>query len=428
MGLAAGYKGYAPDAAGPQMPQKYPNTGPNYQKFGEQKGWVYDPWHDKYTPDPNAQKNYLESQGLGPEKPPGLGATLGPIAAIGAATALGQGLGKDPSGFLGGFADLPGKAIDKIAALGEKGKGLLDLGSSPIQAVQAANAAAPTVAAQAANAPGLLGLSPSAEAAHAAEVASSAEQGATAAQAGTAGVGQGASFLGSAAPYLGAAGAGLGAYGLYNAMHEGRDFKSGALPGMALGGGLAAAAPLLGLGPVGWGVLAASTLGGGLLGGGLTSFFGDTDAWKGEGDKLSKLRDSGVFVPQGMGAEQLTHGRTRDELIDIAKATGSPEDVRYAETGDINALKGHGQSLTGFSAFAEKDPNWFNRSMDERTKIANAVLDAGAASMHKGSLDVDWDKGGPGLFGLAPQTTPSVVSDLPKRVDGKVRVSPGVYR
>lgn len=67
-------------------------------------------------------------------------------------------------------------------------------------------------------------------------------------------------------PYLGAAGALAGAYGLHKGIQAG-DRKTSALGGMALGGGLAAAAPLVGLGPVGWGALALSALGGGALGG-----------------------------------------------------------------------------------------------------------------------------------------------------------------
>lgn len=78
------------------------------------------------------------------------------------------------------------------------------------------------------------------------------------------------SALGSAAPYLGLAGAGLGAYGLYQGFGKG-DARGGALSGSALGGGLAAASPLLlGTGPVGWGALALGAglgaLGGGLVG------------------------------------------------------------------------------------------------------------------------------------------------------------------
>lgn len=67
-------------------------------------------------------------------------------------------------------------------------------------------------------------------------------------------------------PYIGAAGALAGAYGLGKGI-QAHDRKTSAIGGAALGGGLAAAAPLLGFGPVGWGALALATLGGGTLGG-----------------------------------------------------------------------------------------------------------------------------------------------------------------
>lgn len=62
-------------------------------------------------------------------------------------------------------------------------------------------------------------------------------------------------------PYLGVAGAGLSAYGLHNAI-EANDPKGAFLSGAGLGGGLAAAAPLLGFGPLGWGALGLMALGG----------------------------------------------------------------------------------------------------------------------------------------------------------------------
>lgn len=79
--------------------------------------------------------------------------------------------------------------------------------------------------------------------------------------------------LGAAVPYLGAAGAGLGAYGVYDAIQN-DNAGQGALSGAGMGLGLAAAAPLVGLGPVGWGAMGLMALGGAGLGGGLTSLFG----------------------------------------------------------------------------------------------------------------------------------------------------------
>lgn len=71
-----------------------------------------------------------------------------------------------------------------------------------------------------------------------------------------------ASTMASVSPYLGLAGAGLGAYGMYKGIGSGSRKATG-LGGAALGGGLAMAAPLLGLGPIGWGGIAAMALAGG---------------------------------------------------------------------------------------------------------------------------------------------------------------------
>lgn len=85
-----------PDPApGPQNPAKYtsaglPAPGPKYQKFGEQPGYLYDPYSDSYKEDPNVQKKYLQDQGLVPKdpKPTTLTSSLLPIGA-GAATLYG---------------------------------------------------------------------------------------------------------------------------------------------------------------------------------------------------------------------------------------------------------------------------------------------------------------------------------------------------
>ena len=75
-------------------------------------------------------------------------------------------------------------------------------------------------------------------------------------------VAEAGSTMASIAPYLGLASAGLGAYGMYGGIKAGSRKATG-MGGAALGGGLAAAAPLLGLGPVGWGGIALAALAGG---------------------------------------------------------------------------------------------------------------------------------------------------------------------
>lgn len=48
----------------PSPNKTYPFVGPNYQKYGEVKGYVYYPYNDSYYVDPNAVKSQYEAQGL----------------------------------------------------------------------------------------------------------------------------------------------------------------------------------------------------------------------------------------------------------------------------------------------------------------------------------------------------------------------------
>ena len=99
--------------------------------------------------------------------------------------------------------------------------------------------------------------------------------------------------LGSAAPYLGVAGAALGGYGLYNAI-QANDPKSAFISGAGLGSGLAAAAPLLGFGPVGWAGLGLAALGGGAFGLGAEGLLGHKKTKQYEAERWGGLADDGV--------------------------------------------------------------------------------------------------------------------------------------
>lgn len=80
---------------GPQNPGKYPFTGPNYAKYGEQPGYIYYPWTDQYYIDPKASNEFLEEQGARkPEKePPSKGEQIGTAAAIAGGTAIAAAVG-----------------------------------------------------------------------------------------------------------------------------------------------------------------------------------------------------------------------------------------------------------------------------------------------------------------------------------------------
>jgi hypothetical protein len=128
----------------------------------------------------------------------------------------------------------------------------------------------------------------------------------------------------------------------------------------------------------------------------LAGGFLDSDKWKTEGDRLRALQKGGMNIPTGaLGPENLTHGRTDDQLQAIAQATGTPQDVKFAKSRDVNDLKGSGQSIVNYAAFGEHDPNWFNRPMAERIAYANKLLDQGAVNEHNGTIDVNWDQASP---------------------------------
>lgn len=96
---------YQPTQQGPQQPQKYPFVGKAYQYWGEQPGFVYDPYRDSYTPDPKQRQEYLENSGIAQKQPkqPGLGPILGATVGVGGAMALGQSLGSSAGSGLGGM-------------------------------------------------------------------------------------------------------------------------------------------------------------------------------------------------------------------------------------------------------------------------------------------------------------------------------------
>lgn len=210
-------------------------------------------------------------------------------------------------------------------------------------------------------------------------------------------------------PYLGAAGAALSAYGLYQGLKDKNPVSSG-LSGAGLGAGLASAAPLLGFGPLGWGAIGLSALGGGALGGGLGALakMGDKDMWKTEGNKLRKLSEQGVYVPDQFLNNNLKQGRSKEELIAEAKATGG--NVQFAEDRKESSLRP--QDIIGYASFAQKDPQWFRKPLQQQLAIAQQALDAGAVREHHGTIDVDWNKmpevnaGPPPANQGAPQAAP----------------------
>lgn len=372
-------------APGPKNPGKYPApVGQNYNRYGEQPGYIYNPYTDKYLPDPKVQGEYLQSQGLGEPKPPGLGETILPIAATagalyGAQAAAPQLVGSwgKGEGLLGGIKNTLGFGGEAAASSAPNvlSPGIAEGLASSANDVAAWNAAATGDAA----ALDSLALQSG---------ASSGATGATSAAEGLSGAGA-PPGLGMQA--LGYGGAALGAYNAFEGI-KGKDPIQAGLGGAGVWAGLnmAGVGGLAGLtNPVGWGLIAAPTL---LA---LANKMGDKDRWKEEGDRLNKLKEKGVYIPDGLINSLPTKGRSKQELIALAEQTGDPAAIKFAQSRDVNDLKGAGQNIVGYSTFAEHDPEWFNRPLDQRIAYANQLLDAELVDEARGQIKVDWKKAPP---------------------------------
>lgn len=137
-------------------------------------------------------------------------------------------------------------------------------------------------------------------------------------------------------PYLGALGAGVGGYQLYNAIQN-DDTKGAALGGAALGGGLAAAAPLAGFTPVGLPIIAGAALVGALSGGGLNKLLGHKSTKEYQKDRWGALANSqdaalsnyGKQYQNYLGSDQAKIDAQYPNTFEGKKEAGTlrPEDV-----------------------------------------------------------------------------------------------------
>lgn len=216
---------------------------------------------------------------------------------------------------------------------------------------------------------------------------------ATEAGGGLTGATDAAGALGSYAPYLGGAAVLGGGYGLYNALKK-RDVAGGAMGGAAIGGGLMALAPTLGLaaGPVGWGALGLAALLGGGMGAGATGLFGNKMRFKHEYERAQKLRDAGI--DWGFNATEPTKGRSKADMqrTDLANdfVGFDPQKVwvnnkfnQSRNEGDLQAM-----DIQGYSFLPEILGNDYAKAdLDTRLKIADAALKLGVRE-HTGEIDL----------------------------------------
>lgn len=178
----------------------------------------------------------------------------------------------------------------------------------------------------------------------------------------------------------------LGAIGTLDLLANQRTGKRGYLQGAASGAAMGSY-----FGP--WGALIGAGVGLGL--GGANELF-DTNRYKTEGNRLQKLIDQGINIPEELrGPMYLRKGRSKEELIAQEEAKvaqgqyGNPEFARSRDEKDLRP-----EDIWGYSAFFKKYGNdWLGKfSEQERRDIAQKALDAGAVNERRGSIDIDWSK------------------------------------
>jgi hypothetical protein len=278
-------------------------TGPNYQKYGEQAGWIYNPWTDKYDQDPRAKESYYQSQGLerDPEtgawgtprpqpKQPSLSDQMVPIAATVGTTILAQeGVKRGVDALFpaepvwNSPAPIPGTS-NMMMTNSSGGYQVIDATGNVLSSSAASGtpSMAGASAAQSGGAGGLTAASggmpqpqlPVGSTQVTAQVPQVGPDGGLmpAAQNPAA---PGYGDVGSNLNYLGPVAMAAGAYGMKGAYESG-DELGGALSGAGFGGGVAGTAALMGsalpeltvlgttLGPVGWAMMAGALVGGAL--------------------------------------------------------------------------------------------------------------------------------------------------------------------
>lgn len=197
--------------------------------------------------------------------------------------------------------------------------------------------------------------------------------------------GAGAPGLGFA-PYAGIGAAAYGAYGLNKAIKSG-SVKSGALSGASLGGGLAAAAPILfGTGPVGLGVIGLAALGGGLGGGAATKLLHHEStrdfARKNTEDLFSQGQNDPRWQNYVAGMREQYNSAPPDPskpFFNGKYAKWSEYKAAGLDAGDLSGVLGNLQTF---------GPDWAGYSDEQRKKITQGLIDADLYKNKKGEVVV----------------------------------------
>lgn len=304
---------------GQQDPSKYNGrVGSNYLQWGEQQGYVYNPWTDEYYIDPKAYSQYQEDVGI-TEPTPGLLETLAPIAGAQLVSSGAQALGSQLPGLFG--LGSGGAATAGAGTAATTGAGVA--GATTGATAGAANVAASTGAGTAASG------------------------GASAASGGLLGIG--------ALPALGIAGGALltakGAKDLIN----GKETK----------------------GAEGWGGRGSLALATGGLSeiARLAGFFGAPKT-EVEDNKLQELKDKGIL---GQGYQINKESRSRADQVKDLESKGQNVPV-FLRTGNVSDLTAN--DIQGYASLLERNPNDLNARLKDATDaLAAGAVSEGKGSI-----------------------------------------------
>lgn len=343
-----------PPGRQPSPNPKFPFVGPNYLKYGDTQGYVYNPYTDKYAPDPNAQKELEIAQGLRPPDPksPSLASTLLPVAGIAGAYEIGKGLGSGNSPLL------------------ESGKGLLGLGDTASTAGKATQVTTPTLNASqsglaAANDIGTFQVGESMYPGGAAYPAAPEAAG----MFDLGGIGSAGNAILPAA----------GAYGVYDLATHDRGPVGGALEGAASGAAI-------GSGFAGVGAIPGAIIGGGLgLAKGLFFEHKSTRdiAKEHTQNLLNKGKDDATWQQYVSGMREQYNSAPPDPSKPFhAGQYGSWDEYKTAGL-DANDLTGVYGNLKVYG------PQWATLTEDQRKAVTQANINSGLYYSKKGEVELN---------------------------------------
>lgn len=157
-----------------------------------------------------------------------------------------------------------------------------------------------------------------------------------------------------------------------------------------------------------------------------------SDKWKTEGNRLKKLIDQGINIPESYQAPMmLKQGRKKSELINPYMPkdfTGNTPQYgwvnnKFADSRNEADLKP--EDIWGYANFFERYGNdWLGKfNEQQRRDIAQKALGSGAVREHHGTIDVDWNKvkDVPAAVAIQPKpaTPPAPTVNYPIQIQNK---------